>query len=56
MDEGREVGGEVQSNAAAYQVVKFLGDGTFGRVLECQALDDRRYYAVKVVRSVERYL
>ncbi len=33
-----------------YKVMKFLGDGTFGRALECLNIDDRRYYAVKVSR------
>lgn len=31
-----------------YKVIKFLGDGTFGRCLECLNSEDRRYYAVKV--------
>jgi hypothetical protein len=36
-----------------YEVVKFIADGTFGRVVE--AKKDGRRYALKVIRPVERY-
>ena len=32
-----------------------LGDGTFGRALRCQPLDNEEEVAVKVVRAVDRY-
>jgi dual-specificity kinase len=32
-----------------------LGDGTFGRALECEDVEANRVVAVKVVRAVERY-
>jgi len=35
-------------------VVKFLGDGTFGRVLRVQLKNN--FYACKVVKSVDRYI
>jgi len=39
-----------------YNVVRKLGEGTFGRVFECiDTADDGKKKAVKVVRSVERY-
>lgn len=39
-----------------FQMLRKLGEGTFGRVFECLDLDDsNEKKAVKVVRSVERY-
>ena len=38
-----------------YQVIKEVGMGTFGRVLDCLDLRRRDYVAVKVVRAVKRY-
>jgi len=31
-----------------YKIENFLGDGTFGRVLDCRNLEDNQMYAVKV--------
>lgn len=33
-----------------YRIEKLLGDGTFGRVLECKNLNDRELYAIKVLK------
>lgn len=38
-----------------YRVVRDVGLGTFGRVVECVDLRDRRRVAVKIVRGVRRY-
>ncbi|VEV58172.1 serine/threonine kinase-1, putative [Plasmodium vinckei vinckei] len=38
-----------------YKVMKKMGDGTFGRVLLCQHIVNKKYYAVKVVRNVKKY-
>ncbi|CEM19329.1 unnamed protein product [Vitrella brassicaformis CCMP3155] len=38
-----------------YRVEGLMGDGTFGRVLECRDEDTGRSVAVKVVRDIERY-
>ncbi|XP_053992990.1 dual specificity protein kinase CLK4-like [Hylaeus volcanicus] len=40
---------------ARFQVVRKLGEGTFGRVLECVDLQTKNLVAVKVVRDVSRY-
>ena len=32
-----------------YRIEEFLGDGTFGRVLECKNLENGELYAVKVI-------
>jgi dual-specificity kinase len=37
------------------QIVRKIGEGTFGRVLECLDRDDRELVAIKVVRSSEKY-
>ena len=39
-----------------YKITKWLGDGTFGRVLEVKDLKYNEYYAMKVIRSVKRYI
>eukprot|EP00357_Protocruzia_adherens_P032055 CAMPEP_0115047052 /NCGR_PEP_ID=MMETSP0216-20121206/49095_1 /TAXON_ID=223996 /ORGANISM="Protocruzia adherens, Strain Boccale" /LENGTH=604 /DNA_ID=CAMNT_0002430211 /DNA_START=17 /DNA_END=1834 /DNA_ORIENTATION=- len=39
-----------------YKITKFLGDGTFGRVLECFDKDKGETVAIKIVRAVERYV
>jgi hypothetical protein len=31
-----------------YRIEEFLGDGTFGRVLEVKSLDNNEFYAIKV--------
>ncbi|CAD2100099.1 serine/threonine kinase-1, putative [Plasmodium vinckei lentum] len=38
-----------------YKVMRKMGDGTFGRVLLCQHIVNKKYYAVKVVRNVKKY-
>jgi len=39
-----------------YKVLRHLGDGTFGRVLEVLSLENYNTYAMKVIRAVERYV
>jgi len=39
-----------------YEVRRKLGDGTFGRALECIDYTDRSRVAVKVIRDVKRYI
>jgi dual-specificity kinase len=38
------------------EIKNFLGDGTFGRVLECERISDGELFAVKIIRPVTRYL
>jgi dual-specificity kinase len=38
-----------------YKILDELGEGTFGKVLECWDRKYKRRIAVKVVRDVERY-
>jgi dual-specificity kinase len=39
-----------------YEVCRKLGDGTFGRVLECRDYREKMRVAVKVIRDVKRYI
>ena len=39
-----------------YKVLGHLGDGTFGRTLQCLEMRENRVYAVKVIRAVPRYV
>ncbi|KAI4337459.1 hypothetical protein L6164_015874 [Bauhinia variegata] len=38
-----------------YKILSKMGEGTFGRVLECWDRQTREYVAVKVVRSIKKY-
>jgi hypothetical protein len=33
-----------------------LGDGTFGRVLGCRSILDNKFYALKVIKAIEKYI
>ncbi|XP_057736996.1 serine/threonine-protein kinase AFC3 [Arachis stenosperma] len=38
-----------------YKILSKMGEGTFGRVLECWDRQAREYVAVKVIRSIRKY-
>ncbi|OAY72322.1 Serine/threonine-protein kinase AFC3 [Ananas comosus] len=38
-----------------YKILSKIGEGTFGRVLECWDRETRDYVAIKVVRSIRKY-
>ncbi|CAL4962898.1 unnamed protein product [Urochloa decumbens] len=38
-----------------YKILSKMGEGTFGRVLECWDRETREYVAIKVVRSIRKY-
>ncbi|KAG6772722.1 hypothetical protein D5086_013827 [Populus alba] len=38
-----------------YKILSKMGEGTFGRVLECWDRQTREYVAIKVVRSIHKY-
>ncbi|KAI8568842.1 hypothetical protein RHMOL_Rhmol02G0231700 [Rhododendron molle] len=38
-----------------YKILTKMGEGTFGRVLECWDRQTREYVAIKVVRSIRKY-
>ncbi|KAL0218319.1 hypothetical protein RCL1_009167 [Eukaryota sp. TZLM3-RCL] len=39
----------------AYQVVQMLGQGTFGQVVQCVRISDRKQFAVKVIKNKPAY-
>ena len=41
--------------ACGHKILAPLGEGTFGRVLECWDRKSRRYCAVKIIRNVQKY-
>ena len=38
-----------------YKILAPLGEGTFGRVLECWDRKLRSYCAIKIIRNVQKY-
>ncbi|XP_022864143.1 serine/threonine-protein kinase AFC3 isoform X1 [Olea europaea var. sylvestris] len=38
-----------------YKILSKIGEGTFGRVLECWDRQTRDYVAIKVIRSIQKY-
>ncbi|KAK9172410.1 Protein kinase domain protein [Cryptosporidium meleagridis] len=38
-----------------YRILDIIGEGTFGRVFECEDLKRKRKVAIKVIRDVQRY-
>lgn len=44
-----------ESITPVYKILAPLGEGTFGRVLECWDRKSRRYCAVKIIRNVQKY-
>jgi len=47
--------GSHERGSGQYKIIGHLGDGTFGRALECLEINENRIYAVKVIRAVQRY-
>ncbi|GAA5975918.1 hypothetical protein JCM10908_005327 [Rhodotorula pacifica] len=42
-------------NGGEYVIKKQLGQGTFGKVVQCQKIQDGKQYAVKIIRAVHKY-
>ena len=43
-------GSLITSRSTKYQVQSFLGQGTFGRVVRCKTLDNKRTVAIKMIK------
>lgn len=41
--------------ANKYKIVRLLGQGTFGKVVEARHIESRRKVAIKVIRAVQKY-
>ena len=44
-----------ESRRFAVKIMRQLGEGTFGRVIECWDRRRGQYVAVKIIRAVEKY-
>mmetsp|Transcript_38014 Transcript_38014/g.82650 ORF Transcript_38014/g.82650 Transcript_38014/m.82650 type:complete len:510 (-) Transcript_38014:270-1799(-) len=44
-----------ESLTARYKILSKVGEGTFGRVLECWDREKKAYCAIKVIRNVQKY-
>jgi dual-specificity kinase len=38
-----------------YKILDIMGEGTFGKVVECWDREKRQYVAVKIIRAIEKY-
>ena len=39
----------------ADKIIRLLGQGTFGKVVQCYDRQEARYCAVKIIRAVQKY-
>jgi dual-specificity kinase len=39
----------------ADKITRLLGQGTFGKVVQCYDRQEQRYCAVKIIRAVQKY-
>lgn len=54
-DDGHLIYKEGDLLQARYYVVKMLGEGTFGKVLECRDIQKSETVALKVIKNVDKY-
>lgn len=58
MEEGHfyiVLGEDVDVSTERFKILSLLGEGTFGKVVECWDRKQKKYCAVKIVRNVPRY-
>lgn len=46
---------EMMLTQGADKIVRLLGQGTFGKVVEARHIESRRKVAIKVIRAVQKY-
>lgn len=39
-----------------FQIIRVIGEGTFGRVFEVKEIFQNKLYALKMIRAVERFI
>jgi dual-specificity kinase len=44
-----------ESLTPRYKILDIMGEGTFGKVVECWDRELKRYVAVKIIRAIEKY-
>ncbi len=50
-----DVRSAVVSSLTPDKIVRLLGQGTFGKVVEARHIETRRKVAIKVIRAVQKY-
>ncbi|PWY98128.1 kinase-like protein [Testicularia cyperi] len=53
--EGHFIPREGEYVTSRYKILRLLGQGTFGKVVECYDKKARRYVAIKIIRAIQKY-
>lgn len=54
-DQGHFLVKEGDYVTSRYKILRLLGQGTFGKVVECYDKKQRKYVAIKIIRAVQKY-
>ncbi|KIS67445.1 uncharacterized protein UMAG_04543 [Mycosarcoma maydis] len=54
-DQGHFIVNEGDYVTSRYKILRLLGQGTFGKVVECYDKRLRKYVAIKIIRAVQKY-
>lgn len=54
-DQGHFIVNQGDYVTARYKILRLLGQGTFGKVVECYDKKLRKYVAIKIIRAVQKY-
>ncbi|SPC63203.1 related to Protein kinase lkh1 [Ustilago sp. UG-2017b] len=54
-DQGHFIVNEGDYVTSRYKILRLLGQGTFGKVVECYDKKLRKYVAIKIIRAVQKY-
>uniref|UniRef100_V5F0M7 Protein kinase n=2 Tax=Kalmanozyma brasiliensis (strain GHG001) TaxID=1365824 RepID=V5F0M7_KALBG len=54
-DQGHFIVKEGDYVTSRYKILRLLGQGTFGKVVECYDKKLRKYVAIKIIRAVQKY-
>ncbi len=38
-----------------YKIMKIIGEGTFGKVTQCWDRTEKKYVAIKIIKSIQKY-
>ena len=38
-----------------YKIMKIIGEGTFGKVTQCWDRKEKKYVAIKIIKSIQKY-